>query len=87
MLTYAIGRGMEYYDAPTVDGLVDALERDGGKMRTLVQGIITSAPFEKRRGDGARDSSSPGGTKPAGASKPRVSAAKPSNSNSSPRSP
>jgi hypothetical protein len=53
MLTYAIGRGTEYYDAPTIDRIVAQMEKDGGKMRTVVRGIIHSAPFQKRRGDGA----------------------------------
>lgn len=52
LLTYAIGRGIEYYDAPTIDRIVDALEKDGGKMGTLVRAVIDSAPFQKRRGDG-----------------------------------
>jgi hypothetical protein len=73
MLTYAIGRGVEYYDAPTIDGLVESLERDGGKLRTLVQGIVASAPFEKRRGDGARDSSIPNRSKTAAPAKQPVS--------------
>ena len=53
MLTYAIGRGTEYYDAHTIDRIVAQLEKDGGKLRTVVRGIIHSAPFQKRRGDGA----------------------------------
>jgi hypothetical protein len=57
MLTYAVGRGMEYYDAPTVDKLVASLERDGGRLRTLIHGIIDSAAFQKRRGDGPQQSS------------------------------
>ncbi len=54
LLTYSVGRGIEYYDAPTVNRIVDALEKDGGKMKTLIRAIIDSAPFQKRRGDGAR---------------------------------
>ncbi len=53
LLTYATGRGMEYYDAPTIDQIVAAMEKDGGKLRTLIHGVIHSAPFQKRRGDGA----------------------------------
>jgi hypothetical protein len=52
MLTFAIGRGVEYYDAPTIDTLVATMARDGGKLRTLVHGIVASAPFQQRRGDG-----------------------------------
>ena len=54
MLTYAIGRGMEYYDMPTIDGIVKDLEKENGAMRTLLYSVIESAPFQKRRGDGDR---------------------------------
>ncbi|MBW3599071.1 MAG: DUF1588 domain-containing protein, partial [Planctomycetes bacterium] len=53
LLTYAIGRGVQYYDSPTIDKIVDNLESDGGRMRTLIYGIVESAPFQMRRGDGA----------------------------------
>jgi hypothetical protein len=52
MLTYALGRGVEYYDSPTIERIVDELDKDSGKMRTLVYGVVESAPFQKRRGDG-----------------------------------
>ncbi|MGE9268570.1 MAG: DUF1592 domain-containing protein [Verrucomicrobiales bacterium] len=52
LLTYAIGRGVEYYDAVTVDQLVERLEKSGGSLRELIVGIIESAPFQKRRGEG-----------------------------------
>lgn len=51
LLTYAIGRGIEYYDATTVDQLVDRLEKHDGKLRELIYGIVESAPFQLRRGD------------------------------------
>lgn len=53
MLTYALGRGTEYFDAPTIDRIAGELEKDGGKLRTLIHGIVQSVPFQKRRGDGA----------------------------------
>jgi hypothetical protein len=49
MLTYALGRGLEYYDTQAVDDIVERLDRSGGKMRALLQGVIESAPFQKRR--------------------------------------
>ncbi len=52
MLTYAIGRGLEYYDTVTVEKIVGALRKDDGRIRTLVRAVIHSAPFQKRRGDG-----------------------------------
>ena len=51
LLTYAIGRGVEYYDATTIDQLVERLEKKDGKLRELIYAIAESAPFQKRRGD------------------------------------
>lgn len=50
MLTYALGRGLEYYDKPTVDKISAALERDGFKFSTLAAEIAASEPFRLRRG-------------------------------------
>ena len=50
LLTFATGRGVEYYDAPTVNQLVRHLERNNGDLRELIHGITESAPFQKRRG-------------------------------------
>jgi mono/diheme cytochrome c family protein len=52
MLTYAIGRGVDYHDAPAIDRLVDSMNRDGGKMQSLILELVSSAPFQMRRGDG-----------------------------------
>lgn len=52
MLTYALGRGTEYYDSPTIDRISADLEKNGGKLRTLIHGIVQSVSFQKRRGDG-----------------------------------
>lgn len=48
LLTYALGRGVEYYDAPAIDRIVTDLDADG-RMRTLIYGIVESAPFQLRR--------------------------------------
>ena len=53
MLTFALGRGTEYYDSPTIDQIAAELEKNGGKIRTLIHGIVQSVPFQKRRGDGS----------------------------------
>ncbi|MBI1247094.1 DUF1592 domain-containing protein [bacterium] len=53
MLTYAIGRGLEYYDTPTIDLIVDDMLANDGKMRRMVHTLVDSAPFQKRRGDGS----------------------------------
>ncbi len=49
MLTYALGRGVEYYDTHSVDTIVDDLEGSGGRFSALLKGVIMSAPFQERR--------------------------------------
>jgi len=49
LLTYAVGRGMEYYDVPTIDQIVGQLEKDDGHFSALLLGVIESAPFQERR--------------------------------------
>jgi hypothetical protein len=50
LLTYALGRGLEYYDAPTVRRIVrDAAGRDYRVSSGLILGIVQSAPFQMRR--------------------------------------
>ena len=49
LLTYALGRGLEYYDVETVDQIVRRLEKNGGHFSALLDGIVESAPFQKRR--------------------------------------
>jgi hypothetical protein len=51
LLTYALGRGLEYYDVASVDSIVDRIEKDGGKFSALLLGVIESAPFQRTRTD------------------------------------
>jgi hypothetical protein len=53
MLTYAVGRGLDYYDVHTVDAIVEHIEREDGRAAALLAGIIESAPFQKTRAPGA----------------------------------
>jgi hypothetical protein len=48
-LTYALGRGPEYYDVESIDRIVERLEREHGRFSALLMGVIESAPFQKRR--------------------------------------
>jgi len=50
MLTYALGRGLEYYDRPTVDRIVAQLEAEGYRSSVLIAEIVKSDPFRLRRG-------------------------------------
>ncbi len=58
MLTYALGRGLEYYDVQTVDQIVDRLTQNQGRFSALLTGIVESAPFQKRRAAGATTATS-----------------------------
>lgn len=49
LLTYALGRGLDYHDVETVDQIVERLEREGGRFSALLLGVIESTPFQKRR--------------------------------------
>jgi hypothetical protein len=48
-LTYALGRGPEYYDVETMDRIVERLEREEGRFSALLMGVIESQAFQKRR--------------------------------------
>ena len=49
MLTYAVGRGPEYYDVETIDQIVKSLDQNDGRFSALLMGVIESAPFQKMR--------------------------------------
>ena len=49
MLTFALGRGLEYYDKCTVDEIVASLIRDDYRFSTLVLKIVESEPFQMRQ--------------------------------------
>jgi hypothetical protein len=48
LLTYALGRGLEPYDAPAVRAIVRAAGRDGHRFSSLIVGVVQSAPFRMR---------------------------------------
>jgi len=53
LLTYALGRGLERYDRPTVKQIAKQLAADDYRFSTLVLEIVRSLPFQMRRGDQA----------------------------------
>jgi hypothetical protein len=55
LLTYALGRGIEYHDTQTVDTIVAQLEQNDGRPSALLQGIVASAAFQKCRSPQATD--------------------------------
>ena len=48
LLTYALGRGIDYADMPTVRGIVHRAARDDYRFSTLIMGVVESAPFRMR---------------------------------------
>jgi hypothetical protein len=48
LLTYALGRGLEYYDMPAVRAIVRNAGRQNYRFSSLVLGIVTSVPFQMR---------------------------------------
>jgi hypothetical protein len=48
MLTYALGRGIEYYDAPAVRQVLRSGREKNYRFSDLVVGVVTSTPFRMR---------------------------------------
>jgi hypothetical protein len=49
LLTYAVGREMEYYDAPAIRSIVRAAAADDYRWSSAILAIVRSAPFQMRR--------------------------------------
>ncbi|QKK06690.1 MAG: DUF1585 domain-containing protein [Planctomycetota bacterium] len=50
VLTYALGRGLEPFDRPTVTRLVDQLRAEGETFGALIEAIVASEAFRSCRG-------------------------------------
>lgn len=48
LLTYALGRSVESFDAPTIRAIVRAAEHDEYRFAAIVLGIVNSTPFKMR---------------------------------------
>ena len=49
LLTYALGRGVDYYDAPAVRQIVRDAAAEDFRWSSLVLGVVRSTPFQMRR--------------------------------------
>jgi len=49
LMTFALGRGVEYYDAPAVRKILREAQPGGYRFSSLILGIVNSAPFQMRR--------------------------------------
>jgi hypothetical protein len=54
MLTYATGRGLQYYDRCAVDDIIKNMRKGEDRFSALVTEIVLSEPFQKKRGDGGQ---------------------------------
>jgi hypothetical protein len=48
MLTYAVGRGLEYYDMPVVRTVARDTAKNNYRFSELVLGIVKSPPFQMK---------------------------------------
>jgi mono/diheme cytochrome c family protein len=49
LLTFSLGRGIEYYDAPAVRRIVADAQGDNYRFSRLIMGIVQSTPFQMRK--------------------------------------
>jgi hypothetical protein len=49
LLTYALGRGLESYDMPTVRSIIRSTAAEGNTWSTLILNVTRSLPFQMRR--------------------------------------
>jgi hypothetical protein len=49
LMTYSVGRGVTYADAPAIRKIVRESREGGYHFSSLVLGIVNSAPFQMRR--------------------------------------
>ncbi len=51
LMTFALGRGLEYYDAPATRKIVRDAEKDKYRFSSLILGVVKSVPFQMRRAE------------------------------------
>ncbi len=52
LLMYAIGRNVQYFDAPAVRGIVREAASSNNTFASLVLGVVKSTPFQMREAQG-----------------------------------
>src|SRR5262245_61863576 len=51
LMTYALGRGVEYYDAPALRAIIRDAAPGGYSLSSLILGVVKSTPFQMRRSE------------------------------------
>ena len=54
ILTYALGRGLEFYDKCAVDQICKEMQRNDYRISALIRGVVNSTPFQMCRGETAK---------------------------------
>jgi hypothetical protein len=49
LMTFALGRGVEYYDAPAIRTIVRDARRQQYRLSSVVLGVVRSQPFQMRQ--------------------------------------
>jgi uncharacterized protein DUF1585 len=47
-MMYALGRNVQYYDAPAIRAVVRAAAERNYEFSAIVEGVVTSVPFQMR---------------------------------------
>lgn len=55
LLTYALGRRLEYFDQPTVRAIADDAASDGYKVSAFIMGVVKSDAFHMQQAAVADD--------------------------------
>ena len=66
LMTYALGRSLDYHDMPTVRRIVRDAAKDNYRFKSIVLGVIGSDAFRKREAEG--NDPAPAPAKPASVS-------------------
>ncbi len=53
LLTYSLGRGLDTADKCALDGIVKQTASHGYRFEALIDSVVDSDPFKKRKGDGS----------------------------------
>ena len=55
LLTYALGRRVEYFDMPAVRAIARDAARSDYRFSSLITGIVRSTPFQMKRFEGGSE--------------------------------
>jgi hypothetical protein len=60
LLTYALGRGLDYYDRLTIDRIVQSAAARGHTLPAYIDAVVASIAFQNQRPDSPRAPAAPG---------------------------